>query len=258
MLGRPSLGFDAGRASAEPAIASTTMPSAAISHALTTSDRNSVCDTVSTCWYGDGVPTRTKTQLRTSRQESRERIVAAATELMRVTPYGALTVDDVMRSAGFGRTIFYRHFDDLADLLMSAGREAFGALLEAERALSEAATGAGSDSEVVRAAIEPAVAVYERHGPLMRAIAEAAAAGDEQIAAGRAAWRERFNELVADVLRAAPALAGASDDSLAETARALNAMNENYLLDAFGRSPRVSAETAVATLTAIWTAVMTG
>jgi hypothetical protein len=107
----------------------------------------------------------------------------------------------------------------------------------------------------VRAAIEPAVAVYQRHGPLMRAIAEAAAAGDEQVAAGRAAWRERFNELVADVLAATPALAGRSAGSLAETARALNLMNENYLLDAFGTEPRVSAETAVATLSSIWAAV---
>jgi hypothetical protein len=116
--------------------------------------------------------------------------------------------------------------------------------------LSEAAAGSNDDREVVRAAIEPAVAVYERHGPLMRAIAEAAASGDEQIAAGRAAWRTRFDELVADVLR--QSVAG----DAAETARALNLMNENYLLDAFGREPRVSTETAVATLTAIWAAVM--
>jgi AcrR family transcriptional regulator len=202
------------------------------------------------------VATRAKAQLRASREESRERIIAAATELVRETPYGALTVDDVMREAGFGRTIFYRHFDDLADLLMRAGREAFGDLLEAERALSEAAAGAGSDSEVVRAAIEPAVAVYERHGPLMRAIAEAAAAGDEQIAAGRAAWRSRFDELVAGILRAAPGLASLSDEEIAERARALNLMNENYLLDAFGREPRVPAQTAVATLTPIWSAAM--
>src|SRR3954468_11051990 len=167
---------------------------------------------------------------------------------MRVTPYGALTVDDVMRSAGFGRTIFYRHFDDLADLLMRAGREAFGALLELERALSEAAA-TGDDAEVVRAAIEPAVAVYQRHGPLMRAIAEAAAAGDEQIAAGRAARRERLDDLVADVLGAPPALPGRQAESLAETARALTLMNENYLLAPFGREPRISAELAVETLT---------
>ena len=42
----------------------------------------------------------------------------------------------------------------------------------------------------------------------------------------------------------------------AETARALNLMNESYLRDAFGREPRVSAETALATLTDIWMAVI--
>ena len=29
-----------------------------------------------------------------------------------------------MREAGIGRTIFYRHFDDMADLLLRASREA--------------------------------------------------------------------------------------------------------------------------------------
>ena len=33
-------------------------------------------------------------------------------------------------------------------------------------------------------------------------------------------------------------------------------MNESYLLDAFGREPRVSPETAVQTLTEIWDAVI--
>src|SRR3954468_16209262 len=96
MFGRPSLALLAGRAWAALGNDSAAIPSATISSALTTSDRNSVCDTVSTCWYVCGMPTRTKTHLRASRQETRDRIVAAATELMRVTPYGALTVDDVM------------------------------------------------------------------------------------------------------------------------------------------------------------------
>ncbi len=33
-------------------------------------------------------------------------------------------------------------------------------------------------------------------------------------------------------------------------------MNESYLLDAFGREPRISVETAVETLTEIWVAVI--
>jgi AcrR family transcriptional regulator len=195
-----------------------------------------------------------KAEIRQSRQQSRDRIVAAATELVRRTSYGALTVDDVMREAGFGRTIFYRHFDDLADLLMRAGREAFDGLYQAQRAFGEARNGDGPD--FVRTALEPAVSVYRRHGPLLRALAEAAAGGDEQIAAGQQAMRERFNEHVEGVLRAGPHMAGRSKQDVAETARALNLMNENYLLDSFGREPRVSAATALRTLTRIWVAVL--
>jgi AcrR family transcriptional regulator len=194
-----------------------------------------------------------KAAMRQTRQESRERIVAAASELVRRTPYAALTVDDVMREAGAGRTIFYRHFDDLADLLMRAGREAFEGLFQAEQAFRTAHVDGRPN---VRAAIEAAVAVYREHGPLLRAIAEAAAAGDGQIAAGQQAMLERFDGLVEDVLRASPAFSGRPDSDIAETARALNLLNVNYLLDAFGREPRVSSETAVRTLAGIWGALI--
>jgi TetR/AcrR family transcriptional regulator, ethionamide resistance regulator len=194
-----------------------------------------------------------RTMIREARERTRERIVAAAEELVRDESFGSLTVDDVMREAGIGRTIFYRHFDDLADLLRRAGREAIDGMFEAQRALQEARVGDSLD--VVRAAIEPAVAVYQRHGPLLRAIAEAAA-GEERIAEGQEAMRRRFDELVEGALREMPALAGNPPANLAETARALNLMNESYLRDAFGREPRVSAETAIQTLTEIWFAVI--
>jgi AcrR family transcriptional regulator len=194
-----------------------------------------------------------RAELRLSRQQSRERIIAAAAELIRDTSYGALTVDDVMREAGIGRTIFYRHFDDLADLLRRAGREAFEGLLEAERAFRAAHVGGEPD---VERAIAAAVAVYREHGPLLRGIAEAAASGDEQMVAGQQAMLARFDELVEDVLRASPAFAQRSAEDVAETARALNLLNTSYLLDAFGREPRVSPETAVRTLTRVWASLI--
>lgn len=158
-----------------------------------------------------------------------------------------------MREAGFGRTIFYRHFDDLADLMLSAAREAFEGLYDAQRAFSEERIGVRP--EAVRMAIEPAVAVYQLHGPLLRAITEAAA-GDEQIAAGQQAVRRRFDELAEEALRAIPHVAQSPPLDLAETARALNLMNESYLLETFGREPRATAETALRTLTEIWVAVI--
>ena len=115
-----------------------------------------------------------QTRARLSREESRARIVAAATELVRELSYAELSVGAIMERAGLERTIFYRHFDDLADLLMRAGREAIEELYETQVDLSAARDGA--EPEAVRAAIEPAVAVYRRHGPLLRALAEGAAA----------------------------------------------------------------------------------
>jgi AcrR family transcriptional regulator len=194
-----------------------------------------------------------RAEIRETRQQNRERIVAAAEELVREGSYSTMTVDDVMREAGLGRTIFYRHFDDLADLLRRAGREAIDELFDAQGALQAAALGDSLD--VVRSAIEPAVAVYERHGPLLRAIAEAAASED-QIAEGQEAMRRRFDELVEHALGAIPRVTSTPPADLAETARALNLMNESYLRDAFGREPRVSAETAIQTLTEVWFAVI--
>jgi AcrR family transcriptional regulator len=192
-------------------------------------------------------------RVRQTRQESRERIVAAATELVRTRAYAELSVDEVMRRAGLGRTIFYRHFDDLADLLTRVSREAIEELLAVQRGLTQVRP--DEDPDAIRRVLHAGAEVYQRHGPLLRAVAEAAA-GDEQIAAAHAEVRRRFDGLAADSLRRSADLGRTAPADLEETARALNLLNETYLLDVFGREPRVSPETAVQTLTEIWDAVI--
>jgi AcrR family transcriptional regulator len=187
---------------------------------------------------------------RQTREETRRRIVEAATELFRTLPYAAVSVDEVMRRAGIGRTLFYRHFDDLPDLLMKAGREAIEELYTTHETLAHAAVTA--DPQVIRRGLEAAAAVYVRHGPLLRAIAEAATV-DERIHEGQSAMRERFRELLEQTLtRLLPP--GAPE--AAELARALNVMNESYLLDVFGREPRVPPDVAARTLSHVIDAVL--
>jgi hypothetical protein len=53
-----------------------------------------------------------------------------------------------------------------------------------------------------------------------------------------------------------PSLRENAPADVAESARALNLLNEAYLRDAFGREPRVSPEAAVQTLTEIWAAFL--
>ena len=193
----------------------------------------------------------TQSRTRLTREKTRARIIEAATELVRVRSYAELNVGEIMDRAGIGRTLFYRHFDDLGDLLLSAGRDAIEELYEAQLAL--ASTRATHDSDAIRQALEVPVAVYRRHGPLLRAVVEAAAA-DQLVAAGQEELRRRFDGLVEGTLRAMAEEGGREFADVAETARALNLLNESYLLDAFGREPRISTETAVQTLSEIWVA----
>jgi len=185
-----------------------------------------------------------QTKARLSRQESRAQIVAAAERLVRERSYAELSVEEVMAEAGQGRTIFYRHFDDLADLLGRACREAIDELYAAQRALGDLGPG------LLRPALRNAVEVYAAHGPLLRAVAEAAEV-DPQVADDYEAMRGRFNAMVTEALTGLVAVA-----DVGETARALGLLNEHYLLDAFGREPRVSVDTAVQTLSEIWEAVI--
>ena len=193
---------------------------------------------------------------RHSREETRERIVAAALELMKERSYQELSVGEIMERAGLERTIFYRHFDDLGHLLMLAGRAEIEGLLRTEMDLTAARTAETPDA--IRAAMEPAVNAYHRNGPLLRTLAEAAAAGDERIAAGHERLHRRFDDLVVEALVDFPKFESTARDQLRELARALNVMNTAYLLDAFGREPRVTVDTALDTVSLIWTSVIGG
>jgi AcrR family transcriptional regulator len=197
-------------------------------------------------------PTRAQ-RTRLTREEVRERLVDAATELVRDRSFYDLSVTDVTERAGIERTIFYRHFDDLADLLLRAATDAIEGLYQAQIELD--AGREEGDLEAVRGAIEPAVRVYQRHGPVIRAVTEAGTS-NAQVAERGAELRGRFNELTASSLARLPGLKDNPPADVSESARALNLLNEAYLRDAFGHEPRISAETAIETLTEIWAAFL--
>jgi AcrR family transcriptional regulator len=184
-----------------------------------------------------------------AREANRRRIVEAAAELVRDHSFSELTVGVVMERAGLERTIFYRHFDDLFELLRTTGRAAIEELYEAQVALGEARPDYGPEG--VRPAAEQAVQVYARHGPVLRAVAEAAAA-DRTRREMQEPLRRRFDELIAGTLRGIETQTGREFADVMETARAMNLLADAYLLDAFGWEPRISAERATETLSEIW------
>jgi len=199
--------------------------------------------------------TAARGKARRSRQESRAGIVEAAGELFPERSFAELSVGEVMKRAGLERTIFYRHFDDLADLLVSSAEEAVGGLLDVQVDLSGTRDGSGTHPEALPAALEPCVLFFEQHGPLLRTLSEAAAT-EARIAEGQEQMLRRFDELIGESLLELPQFASHAREDVIEIAHALNLLNFAYLREAFGHEPRVSAETALRTLTEIWAGVL--
>ncbi len=143
-----------------------------------------MCHTVST--VAETKPTSVRSKRRQTRERTRRQIVDAAAELVRERSYAELNVGEIMERAGIGRTLFYRHFDDLGDLLLDVAEEALDELYETQVRLAEARLAEPDrqvpDPAVMMEAIEVTVDVYSRHGPLLRAVIDAAA-GDPVVAA---------------------------------------------------------------------------
>lgn len=186
---------------------------------------------------------------RAHRESTRRGILDAAGQFLRERPYRELSVDVVMAQTGLTRTAFYRHFDDVPDLVLrllaEIGSELFTIAQQWNRR-------AGSDApNAAHQALSDVVGFFVRHGPLVRAIADAAAT-DEQIELG---YRQAFNGFVDITTEALDRLMEEGEMRVPNTralALALNLMNEAYLLHEFGRAPFGDPAVALATLETIW------
>jgi AcrR family transcriptional regulator len=190
-----------------------------------------------------------RTRRREQREHTRREILAATDRFLRERPYRELSVDIVMADTRLTRTAFYRHFDDLTalvlQLLQEVGRELFAV---AERWRD---TSGRNYPEPARAALRGIVQFYVDHGPLVRAFADAAAT-DEQIERAYRGAIEAFIAVVAAGLDELVARGQLEPFDTRAVSRALNLMNEAYLLDQFGSEPFGDAEVAFKTLETVW------
>jgi AcrR family transcriptional regulator len=177
---------------------------------------------------------------RVRREEARERILEAAEKLLLERPYRDLTVDLVMAEAGLSRTVFYRHFDGLPDVLLTLLR-----MIEGELAAPMLAP--VTDPETwLRELLEGGVETFARYGPFLRAL-DHAAGQDAEIEAAYCAVVDRFIEQTAEAI--------GPGERAYEIARALNLMNGHYLMETLGRDPGFDRDLALETLLTIWGAV---
>jgi AcrR family transcriptional regulator len=194
-----------------------------------------------------------RTRQREQRESTRREILEVADRFLRERPYRELSVEVVMAETGLTRTAFYRHFDDVTDLVLRLLSEVARDLQAvAERWVASAGSGYPIAAQQGLAAV---VDFFVSHGPLVRAVTEAVAS-DGRI---ERAYRETLEGLIEIT---AAGIDRAVADGLLEVpdprglARALNLMNEAYLLQEFGREPYGDPQVALATLETVWLRVL--
>ena len=202
---------------------------------------------------GEGRRGPARRRRRTPEVAERE-IIAAAESLLRERPFRELTVDEVMRRTELSRPSFYVYFTDRHQLVLKVV-EHLGAELftMSDRWLR----GTGEGPDIAREALDGIVAVYVEHGPVMRALADAAA-DDRGVEQAYNALVQTFIDATARHIEEEIAAGRVLPVDARETATALVWMMERYLTLSLGREPLTPQQTVADTLATIWTRVLYG
>src|SRR3954465_3115783 len=170
-----------------------------------------------------------------------------------------------MRRTELSRPSFYVYFRDRHHLILRvvehighelrsmAGRWYTGA----GGGAAEAPGGAGGVRAGAREAMDGIVEVYGEHGPVLRALADAAA-DDREVERVYGALVQSFVDRTERHIEAEMGAGRVLPLDAHETACALVWMMERYLNLSLGRVPHAPRETVAETLTTIWTRVLYG
>jgi TetR/AcrR family transcriptional regulator, ethionamide resistance regulator len=183
---------------------------------------------------------------RRSPAEAEREILESAERFLRERPLRELTIDEVMAGTGLSRPAFYVYFRDRHDLVLRLIAEIGSELFEmADKWLK------GGD---LRAGVEGVVAVYSKHGPVLRGISDAAV-DDPDVEEAYHALVQRFIDATAEHIRNEQKGGRASGMTAKRTAAALVWMNERYLSMCLGggNSKQLKPREVADTLHQIWT-----
>jgi TetR/AcrR family transcriptional regulator, ethionamide resistance regulator len=203
-----------------------------------------------------GVQVEPGRRRRRRRQDSEQEILESAERLLRERPFRELTVDDLMAATSQSRTAFYRHFTDRQDLLVHLIRDLNEELWEMSAGWLR---GSGDPLVEGRQALERLADVYAVHGPLLRAIAEAAS-HDADVEAVYRALVQGFVDATTARIRRDVAAGRTSLAHPDHVAAALVWMTERHLAATFGRVGAAEADRSAAleTLFTIWMRTLYG
>jgi AcrR family transcriptional regulator len=146
------------------------------------------------------------------------------------------------------------YFRDRHDLVLKVVEHIGGELFSMSERWYE---GTGDGQTLIRGAIKGVVGVFAEHGPVLRALADAAS-DDPRVEAAYGAVIQRFVDATARHIEEEVAAGRVLPLDPVPTATALTWMAERYLQLQIGRSPAASVDGVAETLTTIMSRVLYG
>jgi AcrR family transcriptional regulator len=184
--------------------------------------------------------------------ETRTLILDAAEQLLRSGSYRDLSIARLMETIGYRRTVFYRHFNSVPDLVVAVvARQAAASAPSADAIRAAAAT--QLDLDAAREVLRPTVAHWVANGPLIAALRDAAIA-DGVLGRVVAATQGQLEALVLAGLTERQAAGALQAADLPDVARLLSGMTQGYLLQSLGKG-QTDPELVLDTLARGWVAI---
>jgi AcrR family transcriptional regulator len=202
------------------------------------------------------VITRAPRRRRRSPEEAEREIVDAANALLQERPFRDMTVDEVMRRTELSRPSFYVYFRDRHHLVLRVVETISDEMFElADRWLK----GGKDGRSEIRYALEGVVGTFNTHGPVLRALRDAAA-DDPGVESVWDNLNESFAVAIANHIGEEQAAGNALPGDATELGKALVGMCERYLLENFGQpgGAPIPQEKIVDTLSTIWIGAVYG
>ena len=178
----------------------------------------------------------------------------SATRFLWKRPFRDLTVAEVMAGTPLSRPAFYQYFADLHELIESL-------LRDVEIVMHQTAnpwiTGEGEPIAALRKSLGGVVQTCVEHGPIIRAVSEAAPL-DKRLERAWAAFMGRWDDAVEARIRTQQRDGLIPRLNARRVAHALNALDAAVLIAEFGRRPQGDPRAVLDTLLRVWVGTLYG
>jgi len=187
-------------------------------------------------------------------EEARREILDSATRFLWKRHFRDLTVGELMGGTTLSRAAFYQYFTDLHDLILSL-------LGEIEAVMHQTASpwisGEGEPIAALRESNRAVVETCAKHGPIIRAIVEAVPL-DERLEQAWSLFMGRWDDAVEARIVAQQRDGLIPPLDARRIANALNSLDVNLVIAAFGRHPQDDPKEVLETMHRVWSSTLYG